>query len=114
MRCTVLKQKTAQHSVHPTGGSLRVFRQFAWLEVGSVKVALSRPTHQRVTQTVRRQNIVDNLRFQTDTMKITGFDGLSLSLTILGYEFSELKDTLYDSNFLSIQIDVESPQGSWM
>ncbi len=42
----------AQHSVHPTGGSLRVFRHFAWLEVGSVKVALSRPAHQRVTHTV--------------------------------------------------------------
>jgi hypothetical protein len=38
--------------VHPTGGSLRVFRQFVWLEVGSVKAALSRPTHQRVTLTV--------------------------------------------------------------
>jgi hypothetical protein len=34
------------------GGSRRVFRQFAWLEVGSGKVALSRPTHQRVTQIV--------------------------------------------------------------
>jgi hypothetical protein len=44
--------KTAQHSVHPTGGSLRVFGQFVWLEVGSGKVALSHPTHQRVTQTV--------------------------------------------------------------
>ena len=42
----------AQHSVHPTGGSLRVFRQFVWLGVGSVKVALSRPTHQPVTQAV--------------------------------------------------------------
>ena len=41
-----------QHSVHPTGGSLRVFRQFAWLEVVSDKMALSRPTHQRVTHTV--------------------------------------------------------------
>jgi len=40
--------------VHPTGGSLRVFRQFAWLEVGSVKVALSRPAHQRVTPAVGR------------------------------------------------------------
>ena len=29
-------------------------RQFAWLEVGSVKTALSRPTHQPVTHTVRR------------------------------------------------------------
>lgn len=30
--------------VHPTGGSLRVFGQFSWLEVGSGKAALSRPT----------------------------------------------------------------------
>jgi hypothetical protein len=37
------------------GGSLRVFRQFAWLDVGSDKMALSRPAHQRVTQAVRRQ-----------------------------------------------------------
>jgi len=44
----------AQHSVHPTGGSLRVFRHFAWLEVDSVKVASSRPAHQRVTRTVSR------------------------------------------------------------
>ena len=52
----------AQHSVHPNpgkvrrgwrGGSLRVFEQYVWLEVGSVKVALSRPAHQRVTQSVR-------------------------------------------------------------
>lgn len=42
----------AQHNVHPTGGTLRVFKHFAWLEVGSVKVALSRPAHQRVTQAV--------------------------------------------------------------
>jgi hypothetical protein len=33
-----------------SGGSLRVFRQSVWLEVGSVKVALSRPAHQRITQ----------------------------------------------------------------
>ncbi len=39
-------------SVHPTGGSLRVFRQFSGLKAGSVKAALSRPTHQRVTQAV--------------------------------------------------------------
>ncbi len=30
---------SAQHSVHPTGGSRRVFKQFAWLETDSVKVA---------------------------------------------------------------------------
>ncbi len=34
--------------MHPTGGSRRVFNQFAWLGVGSAKAALSRPTHQRV------------------------------------------------------------------
>src|SRR5512134_1606774 len=45
----VQKPESAQHSVHPTGGSLRVFRQFAWLEVDSGKMALSRPAHQRVT-----------------------------------------------------------------
>ena len=38
--------------MHPTGGSLRVFRQFAWLEVGSDKMVSSPPAHQRVTHTV--------------------------------------------------------------
>ena len=38
--------------MHPTGGSLRVFRQFSRLGVGSVKTALSRPAHQRVTPAV--------------------------------------------------------------
>jgi len=31
-------ESAAQHSVHPTGGSRRVFKQVAWLEVGSIKV----------------------------------------------------------------------------
>jgi len=54
-RCeSIVRAKTAQHSVHPTGGSLRVFKQFAWLEVDSVKMALSRPAHPRVTLTVRQ------------------------------------------------------------
>ena len=38
--------------MHPTGGSLRVFGPFAWLGVGSVKMALPRPAHPRVTQAV--------------------------------------------------------------
>jgi hypothetical protein len=38
--------------VHPTGGSRRVFGQFAWLEAGPGKAALSRPAHPRVTHTV--------------------------------------------------------------
>lgn len=35
------------------GGSLRVFKQFPWLGVDSGKMVSSRPTHQRVTHTVR-------------------------------------------------------------
>jgi hypothetical protein len=46
--------------VHPTGGSLRVFRQFVWLGVGSVKVALSRPAHQRVTRAVGQKERIGN------------------------------------------------------
>lgn len=39
--------------MHPAGGGLRVFKQFAWLEADSVKATLPRPAHRRVTQTVR-------------------------------------------------------------
>src|SRR5687768_2013896 len=38
--------------VHPTGGSRRVSRQVSWLEVGSAKMMLSGPAHQRVTPAV--------------------------------------------------------------
>ena len=34
--------------------SVRVFNQFVWLQVGSVKMALSRPAHQRITPAVGR------------------------------------------------------------
>jgi hypothetical protein len=51
-QCSPKAQKAAQHSVHPTGGTRRVFRQFAWLGAGSGKVALSYPAHPRVTPTV--------------------------------------------------------------
>jgi len=52
--------------VHPTPGRApglywwerRVFEQFSWLEVGSVKMALSRPAHQPVTHAVGRQPII--------------------------------------------------------
>jgi len=49
-----MNNEAAQHSMHPTGGSLRVFWQLSWLEIGSGKIALSRPTHQRVTPAVGR------------------------------------------------------------
>jgi hypothetical protein len=34
------------YEVHPTGGSLRVFREFLWLGVDSDKIAVSHPAHQ--------------------------------------------------------------------
>ena len=43
----------AEHSVHLTCGSLRVFGQFAWLEAGSVKMALSSPAQPPLMHTVR-------------------------------------------------------------
>ncbi len=55
-------KEAAQHSVHPTGGSRRVFKHFAWLEVGSVKMVLSRPTHQRVTHTVGCFAMINTLK----------------------------------------------------
>jgi len=51
---TTFRKRAAQHSVHPTSGSRRVFKQFAWLEAGSVKVAFSHPAQPPVTQTVGR------------------------------------------------------------
>ena len=44
----------AQQGVHPTSGTLRVFKPFAWLEVCSVKVALSHPAQPPVTRAVGR------------------------------------------------------------
>src|SRR5215207_8464830 len=60
------------------GGSLRVFRQFVWLEVDSIKVALSRPAHQRVTQAVRqlfrkvKEGSVRRIRYQV-AMSLDGY-----------------------------------------
>ena len=57
---------------HPTGGTLRAFRQFVWLQVGSGKVAFSRPTHQRVTQAVG-QFPAKQKGFKNYAHKATGF-----------------------------------------
>jgi hypothetical protein len=45
-------RKHAQQSVHPTSGSLRVFKHFSWLGVVSVKLPFSPPAQPPVTQTV--------------------------------------------------------------
>ena len=49
---TACTRPSGEHQDH-AGGSLCVFRHFAWLEAGSGKTASSRPAHQRVTLTVR-------------------------------------------------------------
>ena len=54
-------EEAAQQCVHPTGGSLRVFKQVARPGAGSVKLALSRPAHQRVTRAVET---VEKVPFQ--------------------------------------------------
>jgi len=46
--CTRPPEKHRDYS----SGSLRVLGQFAWLKVGSGKIALSHPAHPRVTPTV--------------------------------------------------------------
>ena len=43
-------------SIGASGGSRRVFGQFAWLEVGSGKVVLSRPIHQLLTTFLAKQS----------------------------------------------------------
>jgi len=59
--------------VHPTGGSRRVFRPFAWLEVGSVKAVLSRPAHPQVTRAVSQpEEVVINMN-ALDTTQILAF-----------------------------------------
>ena len=46
--------KTAQQSVHLTGGILRHFRAFSTLEQNPALEVLSRPAHPQVTQAVSR------------------------------------------------------------
>ena len=58
--CTLPKEYLPPNTAccaHPTGETLRFCGQFAWLEVGSVKVALSRPTHQPVRRAIRADAI---------------------------------------------------------
>lgn len=47
--------------------SVRIFKQFSWLKAGSVKVAVSRPAHQLVTQIVR-QPVLENVAFFLDKL----------------------------------------------
>ena len=56
-------KKVAQQSVQPTGGILRGLQAFFWLRAFSALGVLSRPTHQRLTQTVGRTAFLLSLWF---------------------------------------------------
>jgi hypothetical protein len=57
-----LDKKTAQHSVHLTGGYAPRFQAFSLAPAGSVKMALSCPSRQQVTQAVGgRTGVTENL-----------------------------------------------------
>lgn len=46
-------------------------------------------------------------------MKLTLVNGTSFKLTIIGYQYPQLSTAPYDSNWLTIRIEVTSPQGTW-
>lgn len=46
-------------------------------------------------------------------MLFVGRNGTRFELTVVGYQYPELADDGLDSNWLEIQIDVESHRGSW-
>ena len=46
-------------------------------------------------------------------MDLSTADGTVLTLTILGYEFPDIIDVQYDSNWLVVGLDVQSAAGRW-
>jgi hypothetical protein len=47
-------------------------------------------------------------------MKLIGANDQAFELRILGYEFPEIEDDKYDSNWLIIEVEVNHPKGSWI
>lgn len=47
-------------------------------------------------------------------MQIFGNNGNIFKLSILGYQFPEMKSEAYDSNWLIIEVDVTCSQGAWI
>jgi len=69
-----LRKEDDLHSpeVHPTGGSRRVFKQVVRLGIGSDKIALSRPAHPRVTQTVSTLELIGGATMLLNFFGLTG------------------------------------------
>ena len=69
--------------MHPTGGSLRVFKQFVWLEAGSAKMAWSRPTHQRVTPAVGQWIYSTGVFWLRDDMHLNSWKNALVVLIVI-------------------------------
>jgi hypothetical protein len=67
------KAESAQQTVRPAGRTLRIFKQFVWLEADSVKMTLSRPAHLPVTQTVGQLMKVSGLLRGEEGLLLTPF-----------------------------------------
>ena len=76
--------------MHPTGGSRRVFQQFSWLEVGSGKVTLSHPTHQRVTRAVRR--VQESIKMKKNSVTDSGLKEEEAQALVMDLATSFVKD----------------------
>ena len=46
-------------------------------------------------------------------MKLVGRDGISLELSVAGYQFADITDDRWDSNWLMVAGTINHPQGSW-
>ncbi len=46
-------------------------------------------------------------------MQLYDANGVAFKLSIVGYEFPQLADAPYDSNWLIIHVDVTTPERSW-
>ena len=106
-----MRQKSvAQHSVHPTGGSRRVFGQFVWLKAGSAKMAFSRPAHQRVTPAVGLPN--DNIR---QTLKRAFRAKIGVGSKIIEASYTEMKNRILVAFVLVlvVQVSYGAPEQSY-
>jgi SAM-dependent methyltransferase len=83
--------KRHNNRLHPTGETLRVFKHFSWLEVDSVKTALSCPAHLRVTHTVRRRPLKSCLFRGGDVL--LDHDNLEEFSDPINYDMEDRSDT---------------------
>ena len=100
--------------MHPTGGYAPPKWVYTWLEAGSVKAALSRPAHQRVTQTVGQ---FSKRIFEMDTM-LAGLMGVlggilsALVVSILSQRKNNAEIAHLQAETRRINFELENVQNS--